>query len=238
MTCLQDCLVEPKRDSRRQPSLVLLWAESFSDAADTWGLLGFTSPQRSGGIGLSKGDFFFYLFPPAQKVPCTVLETSCSWKGAGRSCSRVVHHLCLLKVLCEMTLSDGGNEPANTSCKMETSFLWLCLVGCWEKGGGWDWGISSRHPARRRGRCCGCQVELRLLPPFCSSPEDRFKHSLPTSACVFSRKCPDFFLSFLFSLEKSWLHIIMLLGQRQRDCRSNMRQVTHLPGLWGDPSSG
>lgn len=164
MTCLQYCLMEPKRDSRcwrslRQPSLVLCWVESFLDAADTLGLLWFTSPQRPGGIGLSRGDF---PSPPPNRFGALCLKPLAPGREQEAICSRVLHHLCLSKVLSAMALSDGGHEPANTLCKMETSFIWLCLVGCWEKGGAWDlWHLLQTSP-RRRGSCCGCWTEPHL----------------------------------------------------------------------------
>lgn len=129
MTCLQDCLMEPKRDfhrqhSLRQPSLMLCSAESFLGTADTSGLLWLTS-QRPGGLALSRGDFS----PHPTQVWCTVNKTSCSWKEQGAICSKVVHHLCLSKALSEMIVSSQGHETSDSLCKMETSFIWLCLIG-------------------------------------------------------------------------------------------------------------
>lgn len=82
MTCLQDCLMEPKRDSET----------ALPRATPSWMLLGcrrhfgivvvYFSSEIWGNWFKQRG--FFFVFPPTQKVLCTVLETSCFWKGAGR----------------------------------------------------------------------------------------------------------------------------------------------------------
>lgn len=166
MTCLQYCLMEPKRDSHswgslRQPSLVLCWAESFLDAADTLGSLWFTSPQRREGTGLSRGDF---PSPPPNRFSAVCLKLLVLGREQDAICSEV----CFSKVLGAMTLSDGAHEPANASWKMETNFMWLCLVGCWEKGGRWNLGRLFQTSCQEEGKLLWLSGRAPPLLSFCS----------------------------------------------------------------------
>lgn len=167
MTCLPYCLMEPKRDSYcwcslRRPSLVLCWAESFVDAAGAVGLLWFTSPQRPGGIGLSRRDFSL----PTQQVWHTVLETSCSWKGAGRNLQQGHAAPLSLKGLGRNAVERWGGTSQQTPrgrWKPASYGFALWVVERREKAG--TWGISSRHLARRRGSCCACRTQPRFSCP-------------------------------------------------------------------------